>query len=549
MVRIFRFFLFGGLIFITSCLSQRKNTRVYYDFSKTQEDIKNVSFDFIKADTFYMPINYGISKLVPIDTDTDVVFFENTVKHNYIVKINLSNKTTDTLKLFGDAARKLIDCHYINDDSIFIIENTTKSFGFHDSAVLQINYAGKIIRNYNFDSSLFITRNNYLSKNQDSAFCIASNYKSWNNFYDGKLFLHIDSYINAFGEKDCKNVPIIGYIDTKADTFATLDIHYPAVNFGQEFFPYEFKYFNSTIDDKANLILSFPYTPEMIVYNINDKTQKKVILKSKLVDTVYSFSNINEVDHNWQFNYPMYDAVYYDKYRKYYYRLLRLPKDYKTARFIVIVADSNFNYIGEGFVPHKDAPILIFTKDNFFTISLDGNKEIFSYYDINFSDGTNQKLITEVKKYKQREEKAVKNKAGYFEEVTGYKPKNYTYTVIFYDNMCGSIRDFIFKHYSANEKDYEQSDTYLFIVTSANPKKITDMLADYNLSPAEHKNIIIDSDMCFVKYNNFQTDYYPRVVKVRKNKVALDRLYVNEIEDLWQDALIDATKEQQKMKK
>ena len=147
--------------------------------------------------------------------------------------------------------------------------------------------------------------------------------------------------------------------------------------------------------------------------------------------------------------------------------------------------------------------------------------------------------------YKTKQVKEIDDKSKYFPEITGKQEKNYTATIIFYDNMCPSIRDFVLKHYATNEKGYETNNTYLIIITTES-KSVISLLSDYNLSPDLHNNIIIDSNYTFVKYNESRIDFYPRVIKIRKNKVVADKLFStpDSIGEIWQDYLIEATNEQ-----
>jgi len=527
-----------------------KDNKTYYELNPKTKEINIVGFDLVKTDTLPMFNPYKL-ELHKYSSGYNLISLEE--KGNKIITINLSNKNINETVIFPEEQRKIIDFGYINEDSVFLVLNTVKDYGLNDSALLLANMKGQILRTYNFDNAPVLTKNNLAQRYQDSAYSVTANIYEPFNIVGKYVIVHLHNNAINLGDSRYKQKNIIGYIDTKDNEYHPLKISYPDIKYGKEFYPYEFTYFNSVVDDKKNLLCSFPNTPKIVMYNFNSKKYTDTIIKSQIIDRLYPFDNAKSITQDWAFPYPMYMAIYYDKYRNYYYRLIKMPREYGTT-YMMMVLDSNLNYIGEGFVPRYYTPKLLFTDKYFITLGLSKDKKniIVYYYTMGLRKGTNKELITELNS-RRRDKKTKKknyNIKNYFTELTGEKHKNYTYTVIFYDNMCHSIRDFIFKHYSANEKKYEKYGTYLVIITQR-PKAVAEMLNDYNLSPEKHRNIKIDSNMLFVKYNNYSTDYYPRVVKIRQNKVVLDSLFTQpeSIGETWQDVLVEATEEQIKLVK
>jgi hypothetical protein len=67
----------------------------------------------------------------------------------------------------------------------------------------------------------------------------------------------------------------------------------------------------------------------------------------------------------WYMTNPSYESVFYDNYKKLYYRIARLPlkeyipSDQNRKPKIIIVLDSNLNYLGEVSLP-KDVKLEMF---------------------------------------------------------------------------------------------------------------------------------------------------------------------------------------------
>ncbi len=117
--------------------------------------------------------------------------------------------------------------------------------------------------------------------------------------------------------------------------------------------------------EKDNLIYSFGCDDSVYVYNNSGKLIRKKYLHSNYsTDKIKSMaSNVRYTDNEecylYYLNNLFYGAMYYDKYREYYYRFVKLPLKEKFTkrelldgkrfdqRWSVIVADKNLNKIEE----------------------------------------------------------------------------------------------------------------------------------------------------------------------------------------------------------
>lgn len=124
-----------------------------------------------------------------------------------------------------------------------------------------------------------------------------------------------------------------------------------------------------TLGEGGSLIYSFGCDNNLYVFNRRGKFVKKSNLTSKYapkkitpMSNSIKYSNAEECYVNYVNN-LYYSALHYDKYRKYYYRVVKRPSkleytknDLKNGKPIeqqwsIIIADKNFNKLGEADLP------------------------------------------------------------------------------------------------------------------------------------------------------------------------------------------------------
>jgi hypothetical protein len=113
-----------------------------------------------------------------------------------------------------------------------------------------------------------------------------------------------------------------------------------------------------------SIIINFPANHYLIRYSLSTGEQESFYAGSSFIESVKSFpcSKDARVDEtlawNWYMNNPSYESILYDKYKKLYYRIARLPlsnydKNEKGNRkpIVIIILDANMNYKGEVKLP------------------------------------------------------------------------------------------------------------------------------------------------------------------------------------------------------
>lgn len=155
------------------------------------------------------------------------------------------------------------------------------------------------------------------------------------------------------------NRPVCIVYDLKNDkreSKINYPIQYSKYNWGGGF-TYRMPYYDVVNRD---LIVSFAASHNLIRYNIDTGESKEFYAGSSSIKEISSYpqskgSEISRDDSwRWYMTNASYENILYDKYRKVYYRIARLPKkDFISTEqgnkkpIVVIVLDSNLTYIGE----------------------------------------------------------------------------------------------------------------------------------------------------------------------------------------------------------
>jgi len=127
-------------------------------------------------------------------------------------------------------------------------------------------------------------------------------------------------------------------------------------------------WYNHTCFSEEEMIVSFPASKYLYKYSLNNFASDSVICSSDYFDDIKpmtrSLRSVNysqEESARYYASSPSYYAIFYDKYRKLYYRLAELPNrknEFDTGkpmesvrkRQTIIVLDKNFNKIAETYI-------------------------------------------------------------------------------------------------------------------------------------------------------------------------------------------------------
>ncbi len=529
-----------------------KNKRVYFNFNKNSVPIKIV--EFTPVDSFYVKAHPKTIKGQIIETDSGLVIpsFSWLGTKFYFDNISTGSTLADS---FGFKLKEVNECVFINKDSILMLFEPYEQGGLHDSIVLLGNSSGEIQKVFSVKSNTVYSHATPKMYNNDNAVSRTPNFYG-NSYQDKKLFIHFINETGTLGNSFGEGLPIIGYIDLSAGDFVPLNISYPDIEYEKTFFNETEKQFISDFAHDGDLLCGFKYTPTMLKYNIDTKDVKRIGLKSSLIDTIYPSIVEKDVPKGYDTDmpYPKYYSFKYDKYRNYYYRFIMYPKEFNNGNgcYALMVADTNFNVVAEGFLPNFQGGVII-AKDYVLAYGKSNKPGSFLLvaYKMSFRDGTNQELIGKLNSNKEKRQKSKGTLADYATEQGKITAKNYTSTFITYEQVCGNTFDFYMSAYKQNNKYFKQYDVYLFIQTRY-PETVRKALAEkYGLPLNENPNIFIDSTFNYSTYTNYALEDLARNIKVRKNKIVTDTVF--DLDDAgvvgFQEFLINSGKEQLRLKK
>jgi hypothetical protein len=132
-----------------------------------------------------------------------------------------------------------------------------------------------------------------------------------------------------------------------------------------------------TPNSKTNsLVYSFPADPKVYVYSLTGDLKEEHILKSKSIDDIEGMSNWLETniplaEYRYYLKNSFYEGLYYDKYKDLYYRIAKHGTDkeftnheletqyFINTKYTLLVADSNFNTLGEFDLPDGSSHQLV----------------------------------------------------------------------------------------------------------------------------------------------------------------------------------------------
>ncbi len=545
------------LYFLVSCSIFKKNEqKKYFEFNSKQRKIKVVEFE--KTNEFEIPYDTIIKYELIESDDSSFIISGLKVRSNDIFTYKINKKTKDVKRKiihFNYKLSPIEDFGYLNKDSVFVMYAPAYNDFYHDSILFLINDNGKIKKSFSFDNAPVLCKNNPEYENNDAAVYLNSNIYEHFNYINNKIFLMFASKTQVLGDFAYSNLPMAGYINSKNNNFQPININFPDIKYGQTYFPGAFKRFFATLSSPNNILYSFKYTPTILQYNYKTKEIIKRQIKSSIYDTIYPSLTEKDVpkEYDFEFSYPEYMNLVYDKYRNFYYRFIFSPIEYNRT-VSLLIADSSFNVIAEGFPPTNSFNLFI-TKDYIITIGSNTRKPsqgniIFTCYKLKFRDGTNQELISKIKVNKKNIELINKPITHYLKKNKKIKDKNSTTTIMYYE-MCPKIREFVLGFYQFNKTKFEKANVNLVLVTE-NVQSLKNDLKKFNLLPENNSNIFIDSTYTFASYNGNKRNDLPRIVTVRNNKIDTDTIFNNDdgkFHENFMNFLIRSGKEQEALKK
>jgi hypothetical protein len=152
--------------------------------------------------------------------------------------------------------------------------------------------------------------------------------------------------------------------------------------------------------NNETILISFSADHYLTSYSLKTRELKKHYAGSSSIKGIKSYPENKNFPCNedkaweWYMYNPSYQNILYDPYKKLYYRIARLPvKEYNPGDngnkkpTIIIVLDSNMNYLGEVRLPENiryEVPNCFVSKDGFHIQVLTDNEDMLTFYTYNF---------------------------------------------------------------------------------------------------------------------------------------------------------------------
>ena len=305
--------------------------------------------------------------------------FQNTIDNSLYI---YNYESTDLLQKikFDSSIPKILGYNYINNDSIFIY-----SYNRHK---LYLS---------NKDSEIASERIVYYPPTSVEDIIYPSPYLMTVaplSFFKNKIVTV--GFVSGETEFETDyNRPVIVQLDLENGNLQHM-LNYPnqytSYNWGGGF-AYRMPYYNIV---NNNMYVSFSAHHYLFKINLltNEKTEHYA--GSRHINEIGSFPHektkpiSSEDEWEWYMNTPSYEGIFYDRYQDLYYRVARLPvqkynKDekYNNKPIIVIVLDTNLNYLGEIELP-TDIMLNSFnsfvSEDGFNIQAYTNNEDMLTFY-------------------------------------------------------------------------------------------------------------------------------------------------------------------------
>ncbi len=286
----------------------------------------------------------------------------------------------------NNGVNKLQGFYYHNNDSIYVYSYNTNILYLtnQESEVKSkiIMYDGKESNSDLIIPAPYLQTRSPLKGHEDNLYCAG--------FVSGEAPF-----------ETTENRPVITSIDYKQKEKTYL-VNYPKQYANYNWaggFGYRMPYFDI---DSSSLIVSFSADHNLTQVNLTDKTNKSHYAGSSKINYITSFPHnkvlpINEEKaFDWYMSNASYEGIFYDRYRRLYYRIARLPiKNYVSGNrenkkpIVIIVMDADLNYLGETTLPQDiryHTSNCYVSKDGFNIQVLTDNEDKLTFYQYLFTE-------------------------------------------------------------------------------------------------------------------------------------------------------------------
>ncbi len=460
----------------------------------------------------------------------------------YVNNLNLYIYNLSTKKLLKEIKLKkpIFSFYYLSKDSIFLLYQTAYFYDYCDTVLAIIDENGSIKKTFGINDEHFLTQNNIISEKQ---FYYPNTTFHKILYFDKKIFFNISkNYFYYLGDSASRsdNFANAAYIDLKTEkiNFIFFPKYYPPENY---FYPRNFSTKSICLSHNNLPMMAYRFTNYLNEYDYNKDIIISHYVKSDNFDTIMPSIDEKELSQfNYNDNYGKLWFVFYDMYKKLYYRMIILPEKYFDKN-LLIAFDTNFTKIAEGFIPKHFGNHMIIENDGiiFWNSKKTFENEgyiVFTKYKINFIESKDslidlQKQMKEIGTCNNKIEKNVTKNIDEYLNLKLNKRDNYL-AIIVPSLSCPSCIQYVLTMYSLNKESFLKNNVIL-IFEGENKISLKNQLLEKNILLSE--NVIIDDSNIYKQYHS-ETFYNPRVIIFENKNVKFDKVYKpDELEGIGQE--------------
>ncbi len=519
------------LIFASvSCINKPKNIKPQ---KVVFEKIKSVKLP-LGDNSIFVPYNNSYSVIDNIET---LIIYRRDKRKLVFYDIN-NKKIYNQINL---GFSQLYSYKYISKDSIFLFYvNQLNPNNYVDDKQLQlVDFNGKIKKTYHYNNkNIWSDFNQPLSKYDAYYPALLGNKIS---YFDNNIFMflnRIKRYNIGTDSFFIKKSPIVAYYNTiNKKLIPSKKLWFPYIKKG-DYYPSDFNYINYCLTSDNQPLIRFYYSANLFKWNYKKDSISVYNLKSRLLDTIPPLDYpIRSSDNNIN---AMYQNITYDKYRELYYSILYFSPDFYGSRvWSLIVADKNFNYLGEVLLPKLNTFIPAITKDYLLSVRV-AEKGYFylDYYKIKFKNVDYDKYILNLKnKLKNKKDSIIRivceiaedtsiksNKApilNYLKNKMKIKDKKYAVISIYEHAGCPSCKTKVLRFIGRNKDILEKNNVYLNISGNSLSSIYYFLSKDFAQNYNNRYNDTLNQYILFDSFNNKN----PRLTLVRNDSIISDKIY------------------------
>lgn len=531
--------VFSTVVLLTSC--DRKEA-YYYDFQEENVICIPIADSIKQNKILYIPrfqycVVDGVETLISYIENNKLTFFDIEKRVPYY-----------EISLLTD--RPLCTFEYINKDSIFVLYDAPYSsyiptrnctngscpitelpFNATNDSLrfMLIDYDGNVKKYYHFNCD----KSNFEGTNLTEEDVMPPH-----TFLDYGEICRSENMIfflpRRYSQNDCDSIensmPFIASYDLNTEKYYFTKLKLPYLN-NKMYYPvlegghYKQVYF--CMSPSGMPIIRFPYSADVFEWDYKNDVLIPHTLKSKLIDTIPPLQYKTDAAEAMVANYGFID---YDPDNCVYYSSIRingLSKPFSS----IIIADKDFNYIGESLNSSKHIPynkgkrISCSIRQDTICINIyELKKKVESNYSIdslrNAIDSLRNDKEHKISQYVIEGQNSLQN---YFEQNVQNHDTSYCIVTLYTQAGCESCRLSILNLINANQKILSEVPLYLIITGSKS--KISNELNDNDIIFEEFKNVIIDEEAIVTSFPVKSSFINPRLTIVRDNKVVLDSIY------------------------